>query len=332
MKIIRKTIENFVYPCSINLFFLLDKKGKLSHKLLTLWAKKMSFFGITKFCLQDNSIEQNFLLSNAAGWNKDGKIGNDFFEFLGFNRIVLGSVTSKAYEGNQISINIKRLLFEKSMLNWLGLPNAGAAVLAKKLAKWKLKLPLTINIAALPHSNNPCLSVLESIKILKNFGDRWEINISCPNTKEQNSWRIIREIVEKTSQNKYAKELFFKISPQWQPLDLKRFLQICSQYEVTGFVAGNGSLKHAYQPHPHWKGSLSGELLFNQSYQLVKNLWQEIQKKYKNKNWKIIACGGISQHKQLLKYQKLFGILEFQVYTAFIYQGPKLVRNLQNGN
>ena len=53
-----------------------------------------------------------------------------------------------------------------------------------------------------------------------------------------------------------------------------------------------------------------------------------IQKKYSDKNWQIIACGGISNRNQILEYQKIFAIREFQIYTGFIYQGPKLIRNL----
>ena len=68
-----------------------------------------------------------------------------------------------------------------------------------------------------------------------------------------------------------------------------------------------------------------------ESPQIIKNLWNIIQKKYSDKNWQIIACGGISNRNQILEYQKIFAIREFQIYTGFIYQGPKLIRNLIYG-
>lgn len=332
MKIIRKLIDNCFFPLVKSIYFVKDTNGEGLHQFMIFCAQKIHQLGLTKFLLKDKSILQNFFLSNAAGWDKDAKIGNDFFQYLGFQRIVLGSVTSQSCIGNRASFRTKRLQSKKSMLNWLGLPNDGAQVLSQTIAKQKYYLPITINVAASPHSANPCNSILETMQILKNYGDRWEINLSCPNTKEKESWQELKKMVQKISQNKYNKELYWKISPQWQKKELEQFLKICNQYIFTGFVAGNSSLVHPYQPHPNWKGGLSGELLFSQSYQLVQNLWQLIQKQYSQKNWKIIACGGISSQKQLFYYKKHFSITEFQIYTSFIFQGTKIIRKLQNGN
>ena len=332
MKLVRNVIENLFLPLVKMIFFTKDTSGETAHKFMIFTAKKMKFFGVTKFFLQDLSISQNYILSNAAGWDKDAQIGNDFFQYLGFQRIVLGSVTAESYRGNQVSVRSKRLTKQKSMLNWLGLPNQGAKKLAKTLSKEKFFLPITINIAPLPTSNDPCYSILKTMNILQNFGDRWEINLSCPNIKEQNSWQELAEIVQKVSKNRKNKQLYWKISPQWNKNELEKFLKICTNFEFSGFTAGNSSAIHDYNPNPNYKGALSGELLFSQSYQLVKNLWKLIQEKYIHKNWKIIACGGISKHKELCFYKNNFGIEEFQVYTAFIFQGPKIIKNLQNGN
>jgi dihydroorotate dehydrogenase len=290
----------------------------------------MSFFKITKFCLEDPTIPKNFLLSNAAGWDKDAKIGNDFFQYLGFQRVVLGSVTSEKHAGNDAFIRTKKFPKQKSMLNWLGLPNEGAKALAEKLAKKNYQLPLTINIAPYPKAPKPLASIVKSMEILQNYGDRWEINISCPNTKEQKSWELLAEIVSKISQKKYGRELYWKISPEWQQAELTKFLKICDSHHFTGFVAGNSSRLHSKKPHPNWKGGLSGKLLFPQSYKLVENLQGLIQKQYSHKNWKIIACGGISCNRELKQYKERFGITEFQIYTAFIFEGPKIIKKLQN--
>ena len=129
----------------------------------------------------------------------------------------------------------------------------------------------------------------------------------------------------------WQKKIFIKLSPDLEEKDLVLFLEICRNYPITGFVAGNSSKQHSYQPHPNYKGGLSGELLYPLSYSLIQKLWNIIQKKYSDKNWQIIACGGISNRNQILEYQKIFAIREFQIYTGFIYQGPKLIRNLIYG-
>ena len=331
MKLARLIIENFIYPLWRDLHFLRDENIEQSHQSMITTTRFLASLKLTKFFLYDPSLaKKNFIISNAAGWNKEATIPSNFFRYLGFDRVVIGSVTSDSCLGNTTKLRALRIKEHSSTLNWLGLPNLGAKQVAKNLKKvnFSNSLPITISIAAHPQAKNKAASILEAMSILKDFGDRWEINISCPNLDSESNLQELKEIMKAVFSKEWQKKIFIKLSPDLEEKDLVLFLEICRNYPITGFVAGNSSKQHSYQPHPNYKGGLSGELLYPLSYRFIQKLWNIIQKKYSDKNWQIIACGGISNRNQILEYQKIFAIREFQIYTGFIYQGPKLIRNL----
>ncbi len=339
MKLARRILENFIYPLWRDVHFLKEEDIENSHQSMVSTTRLLDTLKLTKFLLYDKSLDKkDFVISNAAGWNKDANIPSRFFRYLGFDRIVVGSITAGPCLGNPTKFRALRLREHLSTLNWLGLPNVGVKQIAENLKRMKISYssPVTISIASHPQATNQSTSILEAMNVLKDFGDRWEINISCPNLNSKNTSRELAEIIKAVFSKKWRKEIYFKLSPDLEKKDLILFLEICASsssasYPLTGFVAGNSSRQHSYQAHPCYKGGLSGELLAPLSYKLIQNLWNIIQEKYSHKNWKIIACGGISSRNQILEYKKLFAIREFQIYTGFIYQGPKLIRDLIYG-
>ena len=84
-------------------------------------------------------------ISNAAGFNKNADIAPSVLEALGFNRVVIGTVTHDKWKGNPRP-RMKRFPKTNSLVNWMGLPGHGSKRVAERLYDYdNQSVPLTIN-------------------------------------------------------------------------------------------------------------------------------------------------------------------------------------------
>ena len=80
MKLARLIIENFIYPLWRDLHFLRDENIEQSHQSMITTTRFLASLKLTKFFLYDPSLaKKNFIISNAAGWNKEATIPSNFF-------------------------------------------------------------------------------------------------------------------------------------------------------------------------------------------------------------------------------------------------------------
>ena len=84
MKLARLVIEDFIYPLWKNLHFLRDENIEQSHQSMITTTRFLASLKLTKFFLYDPSLaKKNFIISNAAGWNKEATIPSIFFAISG---------------------------------------------------------------------------------------------------------------------------------------------------------------------------------------------------------------------------------------------------------
>ena len=137
MKLARLIIENFIYPLWRDLHFLRDENIEQSHQSMITTTRFLASLKLTKFFLYDPSLaKKNFIISNAAGWNKEATIPSNFFRYLGFDRIVIGSVKTLIL-GNTTKLRALRLKEHSSTLNWLFTRCNRSQTVSKKFEKSK---------------------------------------------------------------------------------------------------------------------------------------------------------------------------------------------------
>ena len=335
MQIIRKSFEILYNRLKPVIFTATKKDPEKAHQLFVTFCQTLYKTKTDKlFFDYPKNSESKFEISNAAGFNKNAEIPPSVLYYLGFNRAVIGTVTAEPNAGNPRP-RCQRYPESRSLINKMGLPSQGAKIVAQRLLKYKTSpIPLTINFAATPAKTGSQIieDLLKTVRIMKNIkkADRFELNISCPNISSAGIYQIetLDKILKSVSAQTQDKEIFLKISPDIDKEYANRLFNIASQHKITGFVIANTTKKYLkkYIPQSPGEGGASGKAVYKHSLQ-VQRIFEDIIKK-NGASQKIIACGGIDTVKKA--QERLNPITTgIQIYTPFIYEGPKLIRTIK---
>lgn len=272
----------------------------------------------------------------AAGLDKNADFV-DALSALQFGFIEIGTVTPKAQEGNP-KPRLFRLTKEEAIINRMGFNNKGVDYVAMKLKKMRYRGILGINIGK--NKDTPIENALDDYLIgfrkLWSFASYITINISSPNTPglrdlQQSdllnhllhALKKEQSLIFKTHQ-KYV-PLVVKISPDLSTQELEELASIVLQQQMDGVIATNTTIDREgvlTSPYAKEVGGLSGKPLTMRSTQIIAKLHAILQNKIP-----IIASGGVMDIKTA--QEKLAaGASLLQVYTGFIYQGPRIIRDL----
>jgi dihydroorotate dehydrogenase len=215
----------------------------------------------------------------------------------------------------------------------MGFNNKGVDHLVSKLRERKINIPIGVSIGKnfdtpneLAHEDYICC--LEKVY---EFADYIAINISSPNTKDLRNFEVKTELenlikpvkerqLELTKDFGY-KPLFLKISPD---NDRKGLEDICGsllRFSIDGLICTNTTVNHN---HISGSGGLSGKPLLGPSTETLR-----ISRKFLGDEFPIIASGGVMSKEDYLKKIDAGADL-VQIYTGFIYEGPKLIDDILN--
>ena len=267
----------------------------------------------------------------AAGLDKNG-VALPAWAALGFGFIEIGTVTAKAQPGNP-KPRIFRLPGQQALINRLGFNNDGADAIAERLGRlrrsgrWPV-VPIGINIGksrATP-LEQATDDYLYSFRLLRDFADYIALNVSSPNTpglRELQEPQRLSELLHAIGNQPgtAAKPVLVKIAPDLSHTELEVIIATCEQNNVAGIIATNTTLDHSSIPRElDEEGGLSGAPLREKSTALVREI-------AKRSAIPVIASGGISDAESAgEKFQA--GAQLVQLYTGFIYRGPRLLREV----
>jgi len=267
----------------------------------------------------------------AAGLDKNG-VALPAWAALGFGFIEIGTVTAKAQPGNPRP-RIFRLPGQQALINRLGFNNDGADAIAERLGRLRRSgrwpaVPVGINIGksrATP-LEQATDDYLYSFRLLRDFADYIALNVSSPNTpglRELQEPQRLSELLHAIGNQPgtAAKPVLVKIAPDLSPTELEVIIATCEENNVAGIIATNTTLDHSsIPPALDEEGGLSGAPLREKSTALVREI-------AKRSAIPVIASGGISDAESAQqKFQA--GVQLVQLYTGFIYRGPRLLREV----
>jgi dihydroorotate dehydrogenase len=267
----------------------------------------------------------------AAGLDKNG-VALPAWAALGFGFIEIGTVTAMAQPGNP-KPRIFRLPDQQAVINRLGFNNDGADAIAVRLrglresGRWPA-VPVGINIGksrATP-LERATDDYLYSFRLLRDFADYITLNVSSPNTPGLRGLqepaalsRLLHAIGSEPGP--VAKPLVVKISPDLSPVELEAVLAACEEKGVAGIIAANTTLDHSsVPPGLDEEGGLSGAPLRKKSTALVRSITA-------NSKIPVIASGGICDAESAREKFNA-GAQLVQLYTGFVYRGPRLLREI----
>jgi len=344
MDILRNGFDGFYDLVKPAVFKLTEKNPSVAHRLFVNSLKALELSGLAELVLdnKENYLNSSFLISNAAGFNKDVDISPKIIKLLGFQRATIGTVTYDPWKGNP-EPNIKRFNETGSLVNWMGLPGIGAKRIAHRLEKYELyPIPLTINLMSTPgkEDTEALVDLENTILTFRDFPyvDRFELNISCPNTHTKNGKidarmknlshldAMLDTIKEKMYLNQ---ELYLKVSPDLSGKDIDDIVRIVEGYSITGYTVANTTTEHdsKYITEKMKKGGASGDVVYNSSKKV-----QEYFAKRVDEDVKLIACGGINSVERMYERLGIGNCSEIQLFTPLIFRGTGLLRKLRTGN
>lgn len=309
-------------------FFLL----KILHKIpfIALICKKI-------FTIENKSLEREVFglkfknpVGLAAGFDKDAKLYKELSD-LGFGFIEIGTLTPKAQPGNPKK-RLFRLKEDSGIINRMGFNNEGVEKAVERLKKNKnILIGGNIGKNKLTPNDQAIDDYLICFEKLFPVVDYFVVNVSSPNTpnlRELQNKKPLMDLLKTLQGVNVAKDqpkpILLKIAPDLSDDQLLDIIDIVQTTKIAGVIATNTTIRrddlNSYNQNEI--GGLSGKPLNNRSTEVIRFLVEQ-----SNHSFPIIGVGGIHSSKDAIEKLEA-GASLIQIYTGFIYEGPSLVKKI----
>jgi dihydroorotate dehydrogenase len=280
----------------------------------------------------------------AAGFDKDGVALNELAA-LGFGHIEAGTVTYHAQPGNP-KPRIFRLPKDLALINRAGFNNHGAAAFVKNVRSNRPNCVLGVSIgkSKVTPLENAVDDYLQSFELVYEVADYVAVNVSSPNTpqlrqlQEAEPLRSLlmalqdrnRDLQVKTNRTS-PMPLLVKLSPDLAAKELEVITDVVLKLNIDGLIATNTTISRdnlessLEDVSSCGDGGLSGKPLANRATAMIADLFRLTGGKIP-----IIGVGGVFTAADA--WEKIAaGASLIQLYTGFIYQGPCVAKEINDG-
>jgi len=272
-------------------------------------------------------------LGIAAGLDKNGDFINSLGA-LGFGFIEVGTITPKPQFGNP-KPRVFRFTNQEAIVNRLGFNNRGVDYLVKKLKGRKYNGVLGVNIGANKDSTGQKRidDYIECFQKVSAYADYITVNISSPNTpglrslhSKENFLPLFKAINHIRETENFFNPIFIKLSPDENSEVISEITKAIKEFNFDGVIASNTSIEKnnfIFKSKTDLSGGLSGKPLLEKSNELLSLVHLREPELLK------IGVGGVHNKESFnMKLEK--GASLVQIYTSFIYHGPKIINKLLN--
>ena len=278
----------------------------------------------------------------AAGFDKNG-IALQPLAALGFGHIEAGTVTYHAQPGNPRP-RLFRLSEDQALINRAGFNNEGAAAFAKRVEQHRPDCVLGVSIgkSKITPLAEAVSDYLASFELVYNVADYIAVNVSSPNTPQLRELQQSEQLASLLSalqsrgrelQQRYQKRvpLLVKLSPDLELRELDLIVDVIERLKIDGIIATNTTVSRdglrtdAKRVASFGEGGLSGKPLASISTKMIAQLYELTGGRIP-----LIGVGGIFNADDA--WEKISaGASLVQLYTGFIYQGPNIAQEINEG-
>jgi len=272
----------------------------------------------------------------AAGFDKNAKFFDEM-ESCGFGFIEIGTVTPLAQPGNDLP-RLFRLKKDEAILNRMGFNNDGVQEALKHLkARKNRKLIIGGNIGKNKWTpNEEALNdYVICFEALFDEVDYFAVNVSSPNTPNLRALQdkgplmeLLSTLQQKNEAKTNPKPILLKIAPDLTNEQLDEIIEIVQETKIAGLIATNTTISREGLQTPSAEvealgaGGISGKPLSKRSTEVIRYIHTK-----SNGSIPMMAVGGIHSAKDAL--DKLdAGATLVQLYSGFIYEGPGLIKEI----
>ena len=271
----------------------------------------------------------------AAGFDKNAVLYNELANF-GFGFIEIGTVTPKGQEGNPKK-RLFRLKDDQGIINRMGFNNDGIEAAIANLKKNQGKLIIGGNIGknTATLEENYTKDYCEVFTALHDYVDYFVLNVSCPNVGSHAKledkdylFELISEVQKINKRKELPKPILLKIAPDLNNTQLDEIIALVAETHIDGVIASNTSVNKSGLKASEARlqeignGGLSGQPIRERSTKVIQYLAT-----HSNHSFPIIGVGGIHSAADALEKINA-GATLVQLYTGFIYEGPRLVKQI----
>jgi dihydroorotate dehydrogenase len=269
----------------------------------------------------------------AAGLDKNGEY-IDALAALGFGFIEIGTVTPRPQPGNP-KPRMFRLERHEALINRLGFNNQGVERLLANVARAKFRGVLGINIGKnfdtpIERAAEDYLACLDAVHERASYVT---VNISSPNTKglrdlqsEARLDELLAALAERrralAARQGAAKPLALKVAPDLSDAEIETIAALAAKHGMDALIATNTTLSREGVEDARESaeaGGLSGRPLAARSAAVLAKLAKALGGRVP-----LIGVGGIMSGADA-KARIDAGASLVQVYTGFIYHGPRII-------
>ncbi len=274
----------------------------------------------------------------AAGFDKNAKYINEL-SYCGFGFIEIGTLTPKAQTGNP-KLRLFRLKEDQGIINRMGFNNDGVELAIEHLKKARKNGVLVggnIGKNKVTPNENAVDDYLTCFERLFDHVDYFVVNVSSPNTPNLRALQekeplenLLNALVTKNRTYSNPKPVLLKIAPDLSNSQLDDIVDIFSSTNIDGVIATNTTISRenlitdSKLVEEMGAGGLSGLPVQDRSTEVIRY----ISNKSKG-SIPIIGVGGIHSAEAAIEKLKA-GATLIQMYTGFIYEGPAVVKRINN--
>lgn len=331
-----------MYPLIRKALFQLDPER--AHEFTFQQLRRLNhspFLGLLRQSVPTKSVTCMGLsfknpLGLAAGLDKDGEC-IDALGAMGFGFIEVGTVTPRPQPGND-KPRLFRIVEAEGLINRMGFNNRGVDNLVENVKQARFGGVLGINIGKnkdtpVEQGKEDYLICME--KVYQHAG-YIAINISSPNTPGLRTLQygdalddLLQAVKNKQEslRQQYQKyvPVAVKIAPDLSDEELIQIADSLVRYKIDGVIATNTTLDRTLIQglnHCGQSGGLSGRPLQQRSTEVIRRLSQELAGRLP-----IIGAGGIDSL-MAAREKREAGATLVQIYSGFIYRGPRLIKDI----
>ncbi|NNC94167.1 MAG: quinone-dependent dihydroorotate dehydrogenase [Chitinophagales bacterium] len=275
-------------------------------------------------------------LGLAAGFDKNAEYMH-IMKGLGFGFMEVGTVTPLPQDGNP-KPRLFRLKKDKAIINRMGFNNDGLELVAKRLEKFEREdfiIGGNIGKNKVTANEKAVDDYVTCFNRLFDLVDYFTVNVSSPNTpnlrdlQTKSNLLVILNAIQKINRSKSnPKPVFLKIAPDVSEQQLDDIVEAAVTAGIDGIIATNTTVSReglslgTKEIENLGAGGLSGKPITEKSQHAIELLRSKCPPEMH-----LIGAGGI-MNVENGKERLDAGADLIQVYTGFIYGGPKLVRSL----
>lgn len=295
-----------------------------------------------QYCLENKELEQELFglkfknpVGIAAGFDKNALILNELEDF-GFGFIEIGTVTPEPQVGNPKK-RLFRLKEDQGLINRMGFNNDGVDAITARLKMRKTRLIIGGNIgkntATLNEDSLP--DFMRNFETLHDHVDYFVVNVSCPNVGDTAKLQdkdflthLLSELKARNATYSTPRPILLKIAPDLNDGQLDEVVEIVQDSKIDGVIASNTSVNRSNLKTSQERleaignGGVSGQPVKDKSTRVIRYLTEKSKGTFP-----IIGVGGIHSPADALEKIKA-GARLVQVYTGFVYEGPAMVKGI----